>query len=167
MNRWIASSFVALVTISSGSASELPKATQKAITDLHLNSSMLNGLEDELKVPKAWLDAAAKEEEVSILGTWHDRQFRKMTVAFTERYPHVKLNYSRASNSGRIMKVIIALREGRVLADVIIDTSTGGALFKKAKALADLRDLPGFRNVLSHSAAPDGTYIGYKIVYPN
>ena len=52
---------------------------------------MLEGLDAELAVPKAWLDGAAKEKEVVILGTWDDKQFPTMTAAFRERYPSVKL----------------------------------------------------------------------------
>lgn len=165
MIRFVAFAFVVLFDVGAGLAAELPKSTIKAIGELGLAPTALDGLDDELNVPRPWLDGAASEKEVKILGTWDDRQFRAMTVAFRERYPFVKLNYSRAGNSARIMKVVVALREGRVLADVIIDTSTGGALFKRAKALADLRELPAFKNVLGHSAAPDGTYVGYKVVY--
>lgn len=75
----------------------MPKTTQKALAELKLNASMLEGLGAELAVPKAWLDGAAKEKEVVILGTWGDKQFSTMTAAFRERYPFVKLNYHRVA----------------------------------------------------------------------
>ena len=85
-------------------AAQLPKTTQKALAELKLNASMLEELDAELAVPKAWLDGAAKEKEVVILGTWDDKQFPTMTAAFRERYPFVKLNYHRAATASRGMR---------------------------------------------------------------
>ncbi|MGE0650723.1 MAG: hypothetical protein AB7P12_03090, partial [Alphaproteobacteria bacterium] len=96
----VALGFLTVPATGAGGA-ELPRATQKALKELKLDASLMNGLDDELKVPKAWLDGAAKEKDVVILGTWDDRQFRRMTEAFKERYPFVNLNYTRTSTSGR------------------------------------------------------------------
>ncbi|HET9868836.1 MAG TPA: hypothetical protein VFQ06_16170 [Nitrospira sp.] len=109
-------SALALTLAQGTGAGELPKATQKALAELKLNASVLEGLDAELAVPKAWLDGAAKEKEVVILGTWDDKQFPTMTAAFRDRYPFVKLNYHRAATAARGMKVVIALNEGRVVA---------------------------------------------------
>jgi len=108
-------SALALTLAQGTGAAQLPKTTQKALAELKLNASVLEGLDAELAVPKAWLDGAAKEKEVVILGTWDDKQFPTMTAAFRERYPFVKLNYHRAATASRGMKVVIALNEGRVV----------------------------------------------------
>ena len=54
-------SALALALAQGTGAAELPKATQKALAELKLNASVLEGLGAELAVPKAWLDGAAKE----------------------------------------------------------------------------------------------------------
>ncbi|MFM2129287.1 MAG: hypothetical protein RL477_833 [Pseudomonadota bacterium] len=146
-------------------AADLPVATKKALADLKLDASVLAGLDAELVVPKAWIDGAAKEKPVVILGTWRDQEFRDLVRAFSERYPSVRLAYDRASTSGRGIKVVVALREGRVIADVITSVADSYTEFKKAKAFADLRELPGFRNLSANYVAEDGTWAAYKVAF--
>ena len=126
---------------------------------------MLEGLDADLAVPKAWLDGAAKEKEVVILGTWDDKQFPTMTAAFRERYPFVKLNYHRAATAARGIKVVIALNEGRVVADVLTSIADAYVEFDKMKAFADLRDVPGFKNLASDYVASDGTWVSHKLSF--
>lgn len=169
MQKWLHMTVAALGTslvLSAGAgAADLPKATQKALAKLKLDSSLLKGLDAELKVPQAWLDGAAKEKEVVVLGTWGNRDFPKMTAAFKERYPFIKLRYHRTSTSGRGMKVLIALREGRVIADVTTSIADVFSLFQKNNALADLRDLPGFKNAAKNLRAVDGTWVAHKLSF--
>jgi iron(III) transport system substrate-binding protein len=146
-------------------AADLPKATQKAMAKLKVDASLLNGLDAELNVPKAWIEGAKKEDEVVILGTWDDRQFRALSAPFVERYPSIKLRYSRAGTSARGMKVLIALREGRVLADVTTSIADATFQFAKQKALADLRELPGYKNLPAEYVDPDGTWASFKLSY--
>lgn len=147
------------------SAADLPKATQKAMTDLKLDAALLNGLDAELDVPKAWLDGAREEKEVIISGTWEPRQFREMTAPFRERYPFVNLRYERAGTAGRGMQVLVALNEGRVLVDVMTSIADAVSYYTQAKALADLRDLPGFNNISKDYVAADGTWMGHKLSF--
>ena len=97
-------SALALTLAQGTGAAQLPNTTQKALAELKLNASMLEGFDAELAVPKAWLDGAAKEKEVVILGTWDDKQFPTMTAAFRERYPFVKLNDHRTATASRGMR---------------------------------------------------------------
>ena len=154
-----------MVLGASAGAADLPKATQKALNDLKLDASLMDGLDAELNVPKAWIDGAAKEDEVVILGTWGNRGFQDMTAPFRERYPKVKLNYHRTGTSGRGMRVVIAMREGRVIADVLTAIADVYLQFEKMKALADLRDLPGFKNLAKDHVAADGTWAAHKISF--
>ena len=107
MRRGILVVVAALMSIlapgSAVSAADLPKATQKAMGDLKLDASLLDGLDAELNVPKAWLDGAKEEKEVIVSGTWEPREFRDMTAPFRERYPFINLRYERAGTSGRGM----------------------------------------------------------------
>jgi iron(III) transport system substrate-binding protein len=145
--------------------SDLPKATQKALADLKLDPSVLKGLDDELNVPKAWLDEAAKEKDVIILGTWENKEFSDMTAAFKERYPSINLKYSRGGTTQRTMQVLVALGEGRVTADVMTGIADATFQFKEMKALADLRELPGFKNESPDYVAADGTWLAHKLSF--
>ncbi len=167
MHKWLHATITALVLMvvlgATANAAELPKATQKALAKLKLDPSLMNGLDAELKVPQAWIDGAAKEGRVRILGTWSDRHFPKMTASFRERYPSVKLNYNRASTRARGMKVVIALKGGRVIADVVTAVGDSYIEFKKINGLADLRELPGFTNVPADMASRDGSWAAHKL----
>jgi iron(III) transport system substrate-binding protein len=146
-------------------AAELPKATQKALADLKLNASALDGLDKELAVPKAWLDGAAKEKEVTVYGTWNAREFVAMTAPFKERYPFINLHYDRSGTSARGTRVLVALAEGRVIADVMTSIADAMVQFTEAKALADLRELPSFGSIPSDYVADDGTWSSFKLSF--
>jgi ABC-type Fe3+ transport system substrate-binding protein len=146
-------------------AADLPKTTQKVLTELKVDPALMNGLDEELKLPQAWLDNAAKEAEVIVLGTWPDKQFRVMTEPFAERYPFIKLKYDRGAGQSRGMKVVIALAEGRVIADVLTSIADAYIQFQEMKAFADLRELPGAKNVPSEYMSADGTWISHKLSY--
>jgi ABC-type Fe3+ transport system substrate-binding protein len=167
MHKWMLLGVSVLVLVAGGGAdaASLPEATQKAITKLKLDPSVMEGLDAELKVPKGWLDGAAKEKQSVILGTWDDNQFRAMTSPFRERYPLVNLNYRRTGTAERGTKVLVALGEGRVIADVLISIADAQAEFTRMKALADLRDIPGFHNLSSKYVDKDGTWAAYAQSY--
>jgi ABC-type Fe3+ transport system substrate-binding protein len=146
-------------------AADLPKTTQKVLRELKLDPALMNGLDEELKVPQAWIDGARKEGETIITGTWPNKQFRVMTEPFVERYPFVKLNYDRNVGTGRGMKVAVALSEGRVIADVLTSIADAYLQFQEMKAFADLRALPGAKNVPPEYMSGDGTWISHKLSY--
>ena len=146
-------------------AAEMPKATLKAIADLNLDQAVLQGLDAELNVPNAWVEGAKQEKEVIVSGTWEPREFREMTAAFRERYPFINVKYERAGTGGRGMQVLVALGEGRVTADVMTAIADAIFYFIDMKALADLRDLPGFKNISPDYVATDGTWISHKLSF--
>lgn len=156
---------MALASVAPAHAADLPKATQKVLAELKLDATAMNGLDAELKVPAAWIDAAKAEKEVIILGTWDDRQFRTMVGPFRERYPFLNLRYSRTGTAGRTTKVLVALGEGRVSADVLTSIATATFDFTRMKALADLRELPGFSNLDKDFVDPDGTWASHKMAF--
>jgi iron(III) transport system substrate-binding protein len=155
----------ALALGAEAAAADLPKTTQKVLTELKLDASLMNGLDAELDVPQAWLEGAKKEGEVVILGTWSSRQFRVMTEPFAARYPFVKLKYDRATGTGRGMAVVVALHEGRVIADVLTSIADAYLQFQQMKALADLRELPGMKTVPDDYVSSDGTWASHKLSY--
>lgn len=154
-----------LLVAGAAQAADLPKMTQKILGELKLQPSLMNGIDDELKVPQAWLDAAAKEGEVIIMGTWPEKQFRVMVQPFTERYPAIKVTYERNTGQGRGMQVVMALQNGRVLADVLTSIADTYIQYQEMKAFADLRDLPGIKNIPPEYASSDGTWVSHKLSY--
>lgn len=161
----VAATALMLTAVQGAVAADLPKATQKALAGLKLEASVLDGLDQELAVPKAWVDGALKEKETLISGTWNEREFSAMTAPFKERYPGVTLKYDRSGTAGRGTRVLVALAEGRVLADVLTSIADAMPQFVEAKALADMRDLPAFTGVMSDYVASDGTWASFKLSF--
>jgi iron(III) transport system substrate-binding protein len=144
---------------------EVPAATMQVLAKLKLQPAILKGLDKELAIPKAWIAGARKEAGVKILGTWDAEQFTRMTGAFRERYRFIKLNYTRAGQADRTIKTIMALKAGRVIADVLVSIGNTTFTFKKMGALADLRELPGYANLPKGFADADGRWVGAKITF--
>jgi iron(III) transport system substrate-binding protein len=165
MGAIVAVTALMFATVQAAVAADLPKATQKALANLKLSPSTLDGLDQELAVPKAWLDGAAKEKEVLISGTWNAREFVAMTAPFKERYPFVELKYDRSGTSGRGQRVLVALGEGRIIADVLTSIADAMPQFDAAKALADMRDLPAFKSIPDDYVASDGTWASFKLSF--
>ena len=161
----VVTALLSILALGPVAAAELPKATQKAMADLKLDPSLLDGLDAELDVPKAWLDGAKEEKEVIISGTWRPKEFQEMTAAFRERYPFIDLRYERSGTSGRGMQVLLALGEGRVTVDVMTAIADAIFHFIEMKALADLRELPGYKNISNDYVAADGTWSSHKLSF--
>lgn len=156
---------VALVSGVPAFAADLPAATQKILSDLKLDPSVLSGLDKELTIPKAWIDGARKEGTFRITGSWDPSQFTAMTKPFVARYPYIKPAYSRGSFNDRALRPIIAYKEGRYIADIV--SGIGGAMprYVEANALDDLRVLPTSKNVVDGMKAADSKWIGIRIRY--
>src|SRR4051812_13110831 len=82
-------------------AEELPQATHAALKQVKLDPSIMAGLDEELNVPKEWLERAKAEGPAKVLGTWDPQQFQKLEPVFRARYPGVKINYARSSRYDR------------------------------------------------------------------
>ncbi|MCH8918484.1 MAG: hypothetical protein IIC52_10550, partial [Proteobacteria bacterium] len=55
-------------------AAELPAATVKMLQKLKLSPDILKGLDQELKIPAAWVAGAKKEGPLKLGGTWDAEQ---------------------------------------------------------------------------------------------
>ena len=147
-------------------AADLPKNTQKMLKALKMDASVLNGLDKELAVPKAWVAGAKKEGTVTVWTTYRRKPWGKMARIFAERYPYIKLKHDRVSHSSRrIIKPLTAFKTGRVLTDVITGLSGSVHLFEKANAFVDLRDLPSYANVPKSLHHPKGISAVGRIRY--
>jgi iron(III) transport system substrate-binding protein len=144
-------------------AAELPETTTAMLSDLKLEASLLSDIDTELAVPPDWLAEAKKEGGFRITGSWQSSRFTSMTASFRARYPFIKISYSRGSFQTRVLKPLVAMKEGRYTVDAI--SSIGGALahYYAADLLDDLRVLPGARNVPDGMKDAKGRWIGMRI----
>src|SRR3989304_5758627 len=70
-----ASCLVLLLALASAAAwaqapAALPKSTQEILQRLKLDPSILKGLDQELNVPRAWIEGARREAKLRILPTF-------------------------------------------------------------------------------------------------
>lgn len=153
-----------MLTLTAGAA-ELPKATQSALEKGKLDAKLLEGLDAELAVPKAWVEEATKEKEVVVVGTWEPKEFQTMTAPFRERYPGINVRYNRGATQQRTMQVLVALGQGRVTVDIMTAIADAWSQFKEMKALADLRELPSFKTVDAALVSSEGLWLPHKLSY--
>jgi ABC-type Fe3+ transport system substrate-binding protein len=154
-----------MLAMAAARAAELPKATQELLKRAKFDDTILAGLDAELAMPSDWLDRARGEGELRIVASWDPRQFRDFTAPFRERFPFVKLNYTRGSVFDRGVKILAAYSQGRSLADIVSSSSGTWLDFKDAGALVDLRILPNFALLLEENRDPDGLWIGERTAY--
>ncbi len=156
---------VAILAAGAAQAAELPKATQAIMKKKNLPADVLNGLDAELKVPPAWIAGAKKEGSLTVGATWDSEQFDVLSSPFRERYPFIKITYFRASRFDRVIKPLMAFKQGRVLADVLTGVADKYTSFKKAGAVLDLRQLPNWNNVPDGMKGKDGGWAGARLRY--
>lgn len=147
------------------SSAELPKTTQSMLAKLKLDESFVQGLDKELAVPNTWIDGAKKEGTVRITGSWDNDQFQVMAKPFNERYPYIKINYTRGDLTVRAMRPLIALKEHRIIADVI--TGIGGLVtnYMAIDGFENLSTFPAYDSVAPGFKQKDGLWIGAKLRY--
>jgi iron(III) transport system substrate-binding protein len=155
MNRLttLSAAFVAGMAMTSlAGAAELPKTTQKMLKALKLEGSVMKGIDNELKVPKAWLDTARnKEKVVNIYTTMRPKAWKKMNDIWKERYPGIKLKHSEVrTSSRRYIRPLAAFKEGRYLTDIVMGLSGNVYLFRKAKAFESVADVPNYKNFVDN-----------------
>lgn len=142
----------------------LPKSTQKALKKLKLDPSILGDIDKELKVPKGWIKGAKKEGKLSIRSSpWTPQEQRDLFGPFKERYPFIKIEFAGANQEGRTIKTLMAYKRGKVLSDVLGAVAGFMSEYKKVDALADLRDIPNWKNIPKGAKAQDGSWVGWNI----
>ena len=162
--RLLTAAIVSAAALGRASAADLPKATQGILNKVHLDSSVLAGLDAELAMPQAWIDGAKGEPDLKILMSWDPAQFNALSAPFRERYPWIKVQYSRTGTYDRNIKILVAYKDGRYLAD-IVGSSTAWFQLKAMNALIDLRIMPNFDLLNPDMRDPDGAWVGQKFTY--
>jgi iron(III) transport system substrate-binding protein len=149
------------------SAAELPKPTQAMLKALKFSPEILAGVDEELKVPKEWLDAAVnKEKELIIYSTHRPKDWKKMNDIFTARYPGIKVKQSEVRTSARrYIRPLAAFKEGRYLTDITIGLSGNVYLFRQAGAFANMSDLPNYKNLPDEAKQADHIAVATRTRY--
>jgi iron(III) transport system substrate-binding protein len=147
-------------------ADVITSADQKMLTDLKFDAGALKGIDDEVRVPQGWLDAAKKEGAVILYDTIRPKEWDKIYSVFSARYPDVKIDHQEVNTSTRrYVLPLTAFKQGRYIVDVITGLSGNGFLFREANALEDLSVLPNYKFVPSYARQPDGITIASRIQY--
>ncbi len=146
-------------------AAETPASGLKLAKEFKFPAEAMAKWEGEHKVPAAWIAGARKSGQLRISGTNRPRDFQRLIAPFSERYPFIKIDYTRGSRNTRVIKPIVAYREGRIITDVVDGLNTGLALFQKADALTNLSDLPNRANIPAKFAIGDKPWILARLRY--
>ena len=146
-------------------AADLPKSTQKILKKLKLDASILGDIDRETKVPAAWIAGAKKEGDLRIGATWDELQFEELSRPFKERYPFIKIKYSRATRHDRVIKPLLAFQTGRVITDVISGIGAKVSIFRKLGALENISSIPNWKNVPTGMKDPKGLWVGQRLRY--
>lgn len=167
--------FLSLLTLILGSfltlpnasfSAGLPKSIQKALKSLKLDTSILSGLDKELKVPNEWIEGAKKEGIVKIRSTPLNSRERKLFLApFRERYPAIKVDYFGSNRASRTIKTLSAYKSGRYLSDIVANVGSFSYEFVKAGGVEQLQDIPGFKNPPEGLKDPEGRWVGSFSIY--
>ena len=166
LRHGLAALLLALTAIAPAASAELPRATQRDLRDLGLDPSILAGLESELAVPAGWIDGAKREGRLRLFGTWDAQQNERLVAPFRERYPSLAIDYTAATDRlARSTRPLTALRQGRVLADVISGLGANIFAFRDIGALMPLEDLPGFSALPPDMRDADGLWVGHQLNY--
>ena len=157
--------FFASLFAFSAAAADIPPPTQAILKALGMPASVLDGLDAELAVPPAWIAAAKKEGKLRINGTWEPKEEEKVLEPFHVRYPFISVTYARASRQDRSLRPLVALKEGRILTDVVSGLGATIIAYREAGALLPLDDLPGYKTLPSELKAADGIWVGHQMNY--
>ena len=153
----------AAVPMAQATAQNLTDASKEMLKALKLDVSALSGLDDELKIPQAWLDGARKEGKVSVRMTMHAARFEKTRKVFEARYPGIKVEYSRGIGQARALGPLLAYRRGNFVTDIVSSFEPLHDQYIKANALVGLRELTTAKNPRDEFNATDGTALAYRL----
>jgi iron(III) transport system substrate-binding protein len=153
------------VCLAGAAQAEIPPSAKALIEEMKLGSEVTERWEAEQAVPQAWLDGARKEGALKINGSWEPKVFARLIKPFSERYPFIKINFTRGSNVTRVQGALIAFGEGRYIADVVTGIDSSVKQFRQLDALADLGALPNIKNIPDRMRGGDELWASVRIRY--
>lgn len=160
----IASSAILLGPATVESA-DLPDSTLQFLKQTKQPTSLLKDIDAALAVEPALLIAAKNEPGIRVGGTLDPRQFNQMVRPFQERYPFVKITYMRGSRFKRTVQPLIALKEGRVIVDVISSLGNQTLNYRDEGAFASLAELPAYRSLDADYKGQRDLWAGQRLLF--
>ncbi len=143
-------------------AADLPKATEAILQQLKVSADLLKGLDGELAVPAAWIDGARKANVLKITGSDEPPMQAALMKPFAERYPFIKVEYSRGAANERVVRPLMAYSQGRFLTDVAQSVNGSIAEFTKMNAAENLSNLPVFKSAVAGAHDPSGLAVSFR-----
>lgn len=134
------------------------KSLKKAGIDL----ATLKGSESDFGGLGAIVAGAKKEGTLKFRLTFSPKHAAKMLKAFNERYPFVKVEYTRGVGAGRSVKPLAAYKTGRYIADIVGAFGSSMKGYTDANAMENLGGLPSFKNIPANMRSKNGTWAAYQ-----
>ncbi len=143
-------------------AAELPKTTQALLQQLKVSADILNGLDDELAVPAAWLEGAKKNSVLKITGSDEPPLQEALMKPFAERYPFIKVEFTRGAANERVVRPLMAFAQGRYLTDVAQSMNGSLTEFQRLNAAENLSNLPAFKTAVPGAHDPTALALAFR-----
>jgi ABC-type Fe3+ transport system substrate-binding protein len=115
-------------------------------------------------VPQAWIDGAKKEGTLLARLNLSDKNFQTLYKVFADRYPFIKIEYTRGVGVDRAVKPLLAFKSGRYITDVVSGFTAKYHDYTSANALESLENLPTWKNVPEELRDPKGGFTSYEVV---
>jgi len=145
-------------------ADMVPKSALAALKKKGFDADDLKGVDKELAVPQAWIDASKKETGTFLFRfNVAPKHYQEMFAPFRERYPWIKIEYTRGVGAGRAVKPLEAFKTGRLIADVVGAFGSSMEDYLAANALARIDDLPAWKTVPDDMKSAQGLWSGFQL----
>jgi iron(III) transport system substrate-binding protein len=151
------------LALSDASAENLTSETRKLLAAAKLDAAVMQGLDKELAVPAAMVEAAKKEGKVRVQLTLSATEFDNAFKVFAARYPGIEVEYSRGIGP-QTQKALVAARTGNPITDVIATYDSRLDEFHKA-GLLKVSDLPAYQSLREDMKTPSGVDAADKLNY--
>lgn len=160
--RGLTAAAILAAVASAAGAADLPQSTQAILKELKLGEEALSGLDQELAVPQAWIDGARKTRTLRVSGSDEPPLHAQAIKPFLERYPFIKMEYSRGSANERVIRPLMAFSEGRYLVDLVRSMDGSLTEFTKINAAEKLDYLPTYKSALPGAHDPTAFAISFR-----
>lgn len=101
-------------------------------------------LEDELRVPQAWVDSAKTEPALRVMDTTPPKQGAKIVEAFQKRYPFVEVKWTVGNTPTRNNKVPTLAQRGEIITDILTAGTWSADLIRDL--VMNISDLPALKS---------------------
>lgn len=153
-----------LFSAADGFPATLPESTREMLQKIKLDSSVLTDIDEELRVPKEWIEGAKKEGQFRLFSTSSQREAEVLSAPFKERYPFIRIEHISGNREDKV-KLLVAYRSGRILTDILF--GVGGTFYewKGMNGVEDPGSIPTLKNLPAGAKDPAGLWIGTNMVY--